>query len=173
MYLEVKYRFHKLFLVVSVWCTERMQIGVWEPPSPYPPTPRTKHLGTERATQLPFCQHLHSLLMNFFLQMDSNVENDLTKKTCLIFLNWKGTKRVKIKCKKEDNGCLCASPMHNPPEASQPEIQTLLRVLLAPEAETLLKFEKRFGFWRHIDVPQISTQYGLKQRCTGGRLVFS
>lgn len=64
-------------------------------------------------------------------------------------------------------------PHAQPPEASQPEIQTLLRVLLAPEAETLLKSEKQFGFWCHIDVPQISTQYGLKQRCTGGRLVFS
>lgn len=47
------------------------------------------------------------------------------------------------------------------PEASKPEVQTLLtprRVLSALEAETLLKFEQQLGLWHHVDLPP--DQYG-------------
>lgn len=60
--------------------------------------------------------------------------------------------------------CLRATP-----EALKPEVQTILGVLPALEAETLLKFEKQFGLWQHTDLPP--NQYGLKQRFTGGWLV--
>lgn len=48
------------------------------------------------------------------------------------------------------------------PDALKPEVQTVLRVFPALEAETMLKLEKQFDLWQHTDLPP--DQCGLKQR---------